>query len=109
MDAELIFNERTAQLPVERPTMERLGEKIGRLAVTVKRTETESLERLASAILGSWAGYAQCVFRPDWLEMWKDLKFVFDRYPGDQKTFRRSIEGFYDFDERELTMAMPTI
>lgn len=108
-DAQLIFDLRTSRLPNERLTMEALGEKIGRLGVTIKRTETDTLERLASVILDGQEGFAQCIIQPDWIEMWRELKRTYQRFPTDQRMFRRSVEEAYDFDDLELTMAMPTI
>lgn len=108
-DAKLIFDRRTSRLPNERITMEALGEKVGRLGVTIKRTETETLERLASAILDGQEGYVQCILRPDWIEMWRELQRIYKRFPADQRTFRRSVEEVCEIDDVALTMAMPTI
>ena len=109
LDASLVFDQRTSRLPNERLTMEALGEKVGRLGVTIKRTETETLERLSAAILDGEGGYAQCILRPDWIEMWRELQRIYKRFPADQRTFRRSVEEVFGFDDVALTMAMPTV
>jgi hypothetical protein len=108
-DAELIFKQRTSALPNERITMDALGERLGRLGVTVKRTETDTLMRLASAILKGQEGYAQCIFRPDWLALWHELGKIHERFADDQKSFRRSIEQLYGVEEEVMTMSMPSI
>lgn len=41
--------------------------------------------------------------------MWHDLKMVHERFPDDQRIFRRSIEELYVIEEEALTMAMPSI
>lgn len=108
-DAAEIFEKRTSALPSERMTMDALGQKLNRHGVTVKKTESETLERLGSTILHGRGGFASCIFRPDWLEKWCALKKIHERFLDDQKTFRRSIEEVYDVSDTELTMAMPTI
>lgn len=108
-DAQLIFDDRTSTLPNERQTTERLGKRLGRMGVTVKQTETQTLERLALALLYDAGGYVQCILRSDWLDMWQEMKKIYDRFPGDQRTFRRSIEEIIDLNEETLTIAMPTI
>jgi len=108
-DAELIFRQRTSALPNERITMDALGERLGRLGVTVKRTETDTLMRLASAILKGQEGNAQCIFRPDWLALWHELGKIHERFADDQKSFRRSIEQLYGVEEEVMTMSIPSI
>lgn len=108
-DSALIFVERTARLPDERPTLAALGAKLGRIGVTVKKTETETLGRLASTFLRETGGYAQCVLRPGWLDMWQDMAAIFRRFPGDPRIVRRSIEQAYGVGEEAMTMAFPVI
>lgn len=108
-DAELIFDMRTNSLPNERITLDALGQRIGRLGITVKQTESETLQRLGSSILQGRGGYSQCILPPDWLKKWRTLKSIYDRFPNDQRTFRRSIEEMYEVSETDLTMAMPTM
>ena len=108
-DARLIFEERTSKLPSERRTMAALGEKLNRIAVTVKRTETETLSRLALTILHNEGGYIQCLLRPDWIEFIHELNLAFSRFPNDPKMFRHSLEQSLQVDEEVITMAMPTV
>lgn len=108
-DAELIFKQRTSALPNERITIDALGEKLGRLGVTVKQTETDTLMRVASVVLKGQEGYAQCIIRPGWLALWDELNKIYQRFPNDQKSFSRSVEQLYGVEEEVLTMAMPSI
>lgn len=108
-DAETIFSARTAALPNERPTSAALGDRLGRHPVTIKKTETETLERLAAAIIHGTGGLTQCIFRADWLAMWQDMAKIFRRYPGDPRTMRRSIEQSYGVPEEIMTDAFPTV
>ena len=108
-DASFIFSERTSRLAYERPTMEVVGARLGKIGVTVKKTESETLERLAQVFLNGTGGYAQCIFRPDWISMWRDMKIFFNRYPDDPKMVMRAIGQAYDIEEETMTVAFPAV
>ncbi|GAA4045303.1 helix-hairpin-helix domain-containing protein [Parerythrobacter jejuensis] len=108
-DSERVFLDRICKLPDERPTLAALGERLGRLGNDLKRTETETLARLAHSIAGETGGHARCIFREDWLAMWQEMKGIYRQFAHDQRTFRRSLEQVYEVEETAMTMAMPTI
>jgi hypothetical protein len=108
-DASIVFDRRTSRPPSERLTMQTLGDRLGRLGVTVKRTETDTLERLSSAFLGAESGFAPCIFRPSWLDMWSELESAYQRFSESPSGFRRTVEYIFGISEEQMTVALPTI
>ena len=108
-DADFIFSQRTSRLKTERPTTEVVGARLGRLGVTVKQTETDTLQRLGSVLLEGDGSYAQSILRPDWIKMWRDMKMIFNSHPDNPNMVVRAIGEAYDVEEETMTMAFPTI
>jgi len=104
-----IYDRRTSLPLGERQTLQKIADIHDTHGPTIKRTETETLDRLREITDDRNPFRLELVLREDWLDMWQVMSERFERFKDNQVVFRNSVRDATGSTEEDVETALPLI
>ena len=104
-----IFEMRTSVGLASRPTAEKVADKIGGFASSIKMVETKLLSFLSEVFIDGYVCLARANVDEEFLSYWTDIDQTFEKFDGDSELLQRELCEKWAVSNEMLTQYMPAI